>query len=104
MHRNGSKRAVIATNSTTVERALRWAIEHSSDADFEHPVAQAVAGALLSESPKPLIRAEEVTKALLVLDDTKRSFLARSGTGIVGGEVVRSPVRCAFVDAAPPGE
>lgn len=35
---NGAKRAVMATNSTSKANALRWAIEHSNDSDFDEPV------------------------------------------------------------------
>ena len=36
--RHGARRAVIATKNASMEVALRWAIEHSLDKDFDEPV------------------------------------------------------------------
>jgi hypothetical protein len=36
--RNGAKRAVLATKSSSLQDALMWAIQHSSDADFDNLV------------------------------------------------------------------
>lgn len=67
--RNGAKRAVLNTRNAGVNVALAWAIEHSLDEDFEHPIAQQVRGALLSEEV-----ASGAQSAAFAVDDIQETF------------------------------
>jgi hypothetical protein len=74
--RNSAKRAVLATRGIGFQEALAWAVEHSRDEDFEFPIAEAVKGALLSESDKDgfSLNPESVKGALKVIADVSEMY------------------------------
>jgi hypothetical protein len=65
----------MATHSSSLENALMWAIEHNLDEDFEHPVAHAVAGALLSEEISDAIHIQDLNLAIEVLHQMASGYI-----------------------------
>jgi hypothetical protein len=106
--RNSAKRAVIASKSASLQEALAWAIEHSTDPDFDHPVAVTVMGALLPDdymnSRAVAITSEAVSEALSELIRLKDQYVAGTAQGtVVVSEALKSehegPVACPPLEA-----
>ena len=72
--RNGSRRSVLATNNSTLERALRWAIDHCGDADFEEPLCLSVSNALLPDSLHMKVHSSDMQRALELIAHVSRAY------------------------------
>lgn len=65
--RQGSIRSVLATHNSTMENALRWAIDHSNDADFDDPVVQSASGLLLKSDLQPVVSIKDLHRAIEIV-------------------------------------
>jgi hypothetical protein len=78
--RNGAKRAVLHTQGHSLNAALAWAIEHSGDADFDHPVAQQVRGAILTqEASREENSLRNLRDALQLIEDVSTTYRVHAG-------------------------
>jgi hypothetical protein len=78
--RNGAKRAVLHTQGHSLNAALAWAIEHSGDANFDHPVAQQVRGAILTEEASRKENSlRNLRDALQLIEDVSTTYRVHAG-------------------------
>ena len=82
--RNGAKRSVLMTHSTGLNAALAWAIEHSLDQDFEHPIAQQVRGALLCDNTPGGVAfsLEDIHSTIELVQTVKQSYQLARGISV----------------------
>jgi hypothetical protein len=88
---NGAKRAVMATNSSSKASALRWAVEHSNDADFDEPVVVSMAAketGSVGSSREPILKhsnyesgpdASKLKRALEYVNDVDELYASMVG-------------------------
>lgn len=76
--RNGARRAVFFTKGVGLEQALRWAVEHSNDPDFEEPIAVSASGCLLPSDLRGDVDGQSLRLALQAIESVANTYACMS--------------------------